>query len=95
MTGVVSVLAAHCTRSVRAANHQGKIPFAYGIIICRKNTIPTGGWCFLVIREYPWLYESYFRFSASFDYLETFFTRYRNSALKSSSIISGMDFRRS
>ena len=33
MTGAVSVLAAHCTRSVRAANHQGKILFDPGIIL--------------------------------------------------------------
>ena len=34
MMGAVSVLAAHCTRSVRAANHQlgGKIPFDPSII---------------------------------------------------------------
>ena len=32
MTGAVSVLAAHCTRSMRAANHQGKIPFDPSLI---------------------------------------------------------------
>ena len=32
MTGDVSVLAAHCKRSMRAANHQGKIPIDPSII---------------------------------------------------------------
>ena len=44
MTGAVSVLAAHCTRSVRAANHQlgGKIPFDPSIIICVKHRVMSG-----------------------------------------------------